>query len=288
MAVAQREGSDGFVKHAAADEAVIAAGKAGVDEIRIVAGDPAEAQTGQRKDLGHAADGNALLIQIDDRRAPDVRLCQVTVDFVAEHIGADFARHRDNRFQHGLIHQCAGRVIGVVQADKPGVGLDETAQLVEIRQKAVFLAQRKQIDLRAEGLRNGIQLLIGWQHADDVVAGANERIHGQVICARRAVRGGNLVRAERFKQVADAFAQFRLADDVAVGQAALAERVKKRLLVFARQRKQLVKRHGVDARLRDVDCRLRLVSVHPFFNFERADVHAKSSLKVKGTRHPAL
>lgn len=99
---------------------------------------------------------------------------------------------------------------------------------------------------------------------------------------------GNLVRAERFKQVADAFAQFRLADDVAVGQAALAERVKKRLLVFARQRKQLVKRHGVDARLRDVDCRLRLVSVHPFFNFERADVPDKSSLKVKGTRHPAL
>ena len=273
VAVAQGEGGDGLVEHAAADQAVIAAGEAGVDEIRVVAGDPAETQTRQRKHLGHAADGNALVVEIDDGFAPVVRLRQVAVDLVAENIRADLPRHRDDGFQRGLIHQRAGRVVRVIQADQARIRFDHAAQLVQIGQKAVLLAQREQIDLRTEGLRNGIKLLIRRQNADHVVAGADKRVHGQVVRARRAVGRDDLVRVQRFEQVADAFAQFRLAHDIAVGQAALAERVEKRLPVFARQFKQLVKRDGVDAGFRDIDFGLRFVGVHPFFDFEGADIH---------------
>ena len=131
----------------------------------------------------------------------------------------------------------------------------------------------EQIDLRAEGLRDGIQLLIRRQDTDHVVAGTDECIHGQVIRACRAVRGDNLVRVQRFEQVADALTQLRLAHDIAVGQAAAAERIEKRLLIFTRQVKQLVERDGVDAGFCDVDFRLRFVGVHPFFDFEGADVH---------------
>ena len=43
-------------------------------------GDPAHAKAREREDLGHAADRDALFVQVDDGFAPLVLLRQVAVD----------------------------------------------------------------------------------------------------------------------------------------------------------------------------------------------------------------
>ena len=63
---------------------------------------PAEAYSGKREYLGHAADGYALVVQIDYRLAPHVVLRQVAVDLVAHDVSADAFCDLDYLHEHIL------------------------------------------------------------------------------------------------------------------------------------------------------------------------------------------
>ena len=94
-----------------------------------------------------------------------------------------------------------------------------------------------------------------------------------VVRARRAVRRDDVFRLDRFIERADALPECGRAFNVAIGQTPCGQTVEKGGLVLAGQREQLVERHGIDTRLRDVVSRADLPFVHPFLYGERFDVH---------------
>ena len=57
----------------------------------ITGGDPAHPQPRQREHLGHAADRDALFVQVSDGRAPVIGLGQVAVYLIAEDVGVHAA-----------------------------------------------------------------------------------------------------------------------------------------------------------------------------------------------------
>ena len=105
----------------------------------IVRGDPAHAKAREREDLGHAADRDALFIEVDDGLAPLVLLRQVAVDLVTEDVRAHAAGDLHDAPQQLLTHQRAGGVVGVVDADHFRLGRDEALELIQIGEIVVFL-----------------------------------------------------------------------------------------------------------------------------------------------------
>ena len=102
--IAAREGNGPYrlVKHAAANEVIISVRDAAFNDVLIVRCYPAEAYSGKREYLGHAADGYALVVQIDDGFAPYIVLRQVAVDLVAHDVCADAFRYLDYLHEHVL------------------------------------------------------------------------------------------------------------------------------------------------------------------------------------------
>ena len=77
----------------------------------------------------------------------------------------------------------------------------------------------QKLEIGAEGLRDGVQLLIGRHNADNAVARLNERVENVVVCARSAVSGDYLLGLESLVKLANAVFKLRRAFDIAVGQA---------------------------------------------------------------------
>ena len=71
----------------AADEIIVPVGQKRLQCRLVTGGDPAHSQPRQREHLGHAADGDALFVQVGDGGAPAVCLGQVAVYLVAENVG---------------------------------------------------------------------------------------------------------------------------------------------------------------------------------------------------------
>ena len=62
-------------------------------------------------------------------------------------------------------------------------------------------------DVRADGLGDGVELLIGRHDADHTVARGNERAEHMMVRARRAVREHDLVGFDRVIELGNAAAQ---------------------------------------------------------------------------------
>ena len=247
----------------------------------VMGGDPAHTQPRQGEDLGHTADGDALFVQVGDGGAPVVGLGQVAVDLVAEDVGAHAAGDGDDLLQQGRGHQRAGGVIGVVDADHLRVRRHQRLQLGQVGEVVVLLLQVHDGHLRADGLRNGVELLVGGHNADHPVSGGDEGAEHMVVGARRAVGGHHLMGLHSLVELADALAQGVAAHDVAVGQALGAEVGQKGLLIHAGQGEELVRGNGVHAGLRDVEASAHFIFIHPFFHGKGLDVHSVFSFSGK-------
>ena len=271
--VMKRQRGNRVVKHAAADQIIVAVRQKGAQRSFVVRGNPAHAKPRQRENLRHAADRNALVIQIDNRLAPAVDLRQIAVDLVAKDIRIDAFCDFHNLPQKRLGHQRARGIVGVVDADQLCVHIHQRPQLRQIRQVSVFLPQVHEPHVCADCLRDGIHLLIRRHNAYNAVSGRDERAEYMVIRACRAVRRNNFRRGQALIQPTHALAQRLASDDIAVGQPARAEVLQKRLPVFAAKREQLVQTHRVHARLGDIVPRAVFIGVHPFFYCKGLDVH---------------
>ena len=239
----------------------------------IVRRDPSHAKTRERENLRHAANRNALLIKIDDRLAPAVLLRQVPIDLVAEHIRVHASGNLDDSPQQLPGHQRARRVVGVIDADELRVFIHKGFQLGKVGKVSVFLPQVHEPHVRADGLGDGVELLVGRHDAHHAVSRGDERAEHVIICARCAVRRNDLVRSETFIEPANSLAQGLASHNVAIGQPSCAEALQKCLLVLARERKQLVKRHRVHTCLSNIVPRAVFVRVHPFFHGKGFDFH---------------
>ena len=203
----------------------------------------------------------------------------MAVYLVAENVRARLARDLHDLFEHIAAHERAGRIVGVVDADHFCPRHGERAQRVEIGEIPVFAAQGENLYLCAERFGDGVELLVRRQNADDAITRRYERAEHMVVRARRAVRCDDVFGLDRFIKRADALPERGRAFNVAVGQPARGEILQKGGLVLAGQREQLVERHGIDARLRDVVSRADLPFVHPFLYGKRLDVHKNSPFR---------
>ena len=242
----------------------------------IVRRDPSHAKTRERENLRHAANRNALLIKIDDRLAPTVLLRQVPVHLVAEHIRVHASGNLDDSPQQLPGHQRARRVVGVIDADELRVFIHKGFQLGKVGKVPVFLPQVHEPHVRADGLGDGVELLVGRHDAHHAVSRGDERAEHVIICARRTVRWDDLVWLEALIKPADTLAQGLASHNVAIGQPACAEALQKPLLVLAHERKQLVKRHRVHTCLSNIVPRAVFVRVHSFFHGKGFDFHASA------------
>ena len=271
--MAERYGGDSLIEHAAAYEVIVPVGAEGGKRGLVMRGDPAETQTGKREHLGHAADGNALFVQVGDGFAPDILLREVAVDLVAQEVCVHAAGDPDDLLQKLPAHERAGGVIGVVDADHLRVRGDKGAQLVKVDKVAVLLLKVHDGKVSADGLGDRIKLLIGRHDADDAVALGDEGAEHMVVRARRAVGGDDVLGLHGLIQAADAVEEIRAAVYIAVGQAPRAELAQEGFLILPGQLEQLVERHRVNAGLGDVVLCADLVLVHPFLYRKGLDLH---------------
>ena len=143
----------------------------------------------------------------------------MAVNLVAHDVSADAFCDLDYLHEHVLCHQSACGIVRVIYAYHFCSGNGKGAQLVKIGQKAVFLAQVQKLQIRAEGFRDRVQLLIGRHDAYNAVARLNERVENVVVCTRCAVSGDYLLGLEGLVKLANAVFKLRRAFDIAVGQA---------------------------------------------------------------------
>ena len=209
---------------------------------------------------------------------------QHAVHLVAEQPGVALARHLHDLTQQRLVDQRAGRVVGVVEDDEAGALVGERADGVRVRQVAVLLEEPQAADLRAQGLRDRVELLVGGLHAHHGRPGLDERVQSEEVGAdgavgRQDVVGGDALAVQR----RDGGAQPRRADDVPVAEPGLLEATHHAVGVAAHL-EQLVEGERVDAGLGDVPGGRRLVGVHPLLDEERLDAHGASSERELGRR----
>ena len=141
----QRNGRNFLVKHSAADQRVIPVRQAGLAHGFAFCRKPAKPQPGKRKCFGHAANRDALVVQIYNGFHPLATLGQRAVDFVTQQVGPAALCNGDNALQDVSAHQRAAGVIGVVDADQLRTRADQLFQLVKVGLKAVFLFQAQQL-----------------------------------------------------------------------------------------------------------------------------------------------
>ena len=190
----QGKGGDRFIQQPAADMVVIPVGEELAHRRLVVRGDPAEPQPCQGKDLGHASDGDALLIQVRDGFAPGVFLGQMPVHLVAENIGVHAPGDRDDLLQNLSAHQGAGWVVRVVDADQFGARDGEPPQFVQIRQVPVLFPQMQDLHVCPVGFGDRIELLVRRHHTDDPVTGLGKGVEHMMVGACCTVCGDHFFR----------------------------------------------------------------------------------------------
>ena len=270
----KRQRGNRVVKHAAADKVIIPVGNAAVQQLPVVCDDPAQPQPRQREHLGHTADGHPLLrVQVNDGIRPRVLLRQMAIHLVAHDPCIHIAGNFHNLLQQFPAHQCAGGVIGVIDADDLGVRGGQLSQLLQIRQIAVFLCQMQQLHICAEGLGNGIKLLVGRHNADDPIARLHQRVKHMVVGPGRTVGGDNLLRTDGPIQLADALPQAQPPLDVAVGQAFGGKLMPEGSQIRAGEPGQFLHGNGVHAGFGDVVAGAHLIFIHPLFYLKGFDTH---------------
>ena len=196
VTVLQCQGSDGVVNHAAADQVIIPVGAESPKRILVVGGNPSHADAGQGEYLGHAADGDAFFVQVNNGGKVAVFLGQVPVDLIAQHISVNAAGNGNNLLQQFLGHECAGGIVGVVDADQFCAWGSQAAQFVQIRQIMLLLLQVHNGHVCPDGFGNGIQLLIGGHNADHPISGGNQGAEHVMIGTGCTVGRYNLLRRQ--------------------------------------------------------------------------------------------
>ena len=199
-------------------------------------------------------------------------MVEATIGLVAEHPGIVFAGYCDDFAHERLAHDRPRGVVGVVDADELHAVLREGAHFVEVGKETVLRFQVADAHPCAERFGNRIELLVGGQYADHVVAGIDQRVDGEVVGSDGTVGDGDVGKPDRLVQAAYARTQAIRAFDRPVGELHRTDIVPY-VVASAGERDELVDREGFHAGLGKVVRAVVLVFVHPHLYAEITDMH---------------
>ena len=215
-------------------------------------------------------------MQIGDRGGrAGVVLIDAAVDLVAEHVRRRRRPRSPRLLEPGAVHEGARRVVRVAERDQLRPLAGQRAQLAEVRQPAVLLAQAQRADVGAEALRDRVVLLVVRDDRDDAVARLHEREVDELVGADRAVRDQHVLARLAVVEGGDAVAQPVRALDRAVRELQRPQLFEERVRL-AGEVEQLGDGERGDAGLGEVPVAACLVLVHPLLDPERADPHART------------
>ena len=236
--------------------------------------DPAQAQARERERLGHAPDAHRALVAVHERGGgAGARLVETPVHLVGQDPGTGLAGDLDDPGQVRLVEQRPGRVARVHEVDDLDATRGQPAQLIEVRQPAVVLAQAQLANLGAEARGDGRVLLVGGHERDDDVTRLHQGLVRQRVRADRAVGDENVTRRRRLVERCDRTTQPLRTLDRAVAEPHRDELRQEGRPVQAGDRQQLLHRHRVHAGLGQVVAAAGLPAVHPDLDAEVTNAH---------------
>ena len=156
-----------LVDRRAADQDLLLGRQQGLGELRIATGDPADPQAGQPVGLRHRGDAQHARVRGRPRWATDRRRRAHGKSRRRAAARGDGVRRSDQPLEALAVDHRSGRIVGIGDADQPGLGPQHRLEPIEIEGPAVLEAQVDGLDVGRERPRafRGWWRSWGWRSA---------------------------------------------------------------------------------------------------------------------------